>query len=52
MEINTTYRIFPSIDKNRNDHIRLILHGGIVIPVEHVFVDKLTLGPGALMIYF
>jgi len=28
--------------------VRLIIQGGIVIPVEYVFVDKLVLGPGAL----
>jgi len=34
----------------KDNQIWLIPQGGIVIPIECVFVDKMTLGPGTLKV--
>jgi len=38
---------FPLAIRKKNDEIWLILQGGIVIPADCVFEDKMALAPGA-----
>lgn len=48
MEFNVVCTILPSISLNKNDPIWLILQNRINIPVKLIFVEKITLAPGAL----
>jgi len=38
---------FPLVIKKKNYEIWLILQGGIVIPAERIFEDKMASAPGA-----